>query len=81
VTRLVPCAFEPRGKPPPPERNPRMRLWSVRHAALIERVYARFEAALSRAAPLLARLGYDGLERPTAALEAAVKGFLFDCRM
>ncbi|HKN28852.1 MAG TPA: methylenetetrahydrofolate reductase C-terminal domain-containing protein [Roseiarcus sp.] len=81
MTRLAPCAFEPRGKRPPPERKPRMRLWSVRHTALLERVYARFEAAVARAAPMLARVGYDRLERPTAALEAAVKGFLFDCRM
>jgi Methylene-tetrahydrofolate reductase C terminal len=81
VTRLAPCAFEPRGKPPPPERKPRMWLWSVRHAALLERVYARSEAALARAAPIFARLGYDRLERPAAALEAAFKGFLFDCRM
>jgi hypothetical protein len=53
----------------------------VRHAALIERVYARFAAALARIAPVLARVGYDRLERPVAALEAAVKGLLFDCRM
>ncbi len=81
MTRLVPSAFEPRGKRPPPGRNPHMRLWSVRHAALMERVYARFEAALARAAPMLARVGYDRLERPVAALEATVKGLLFDCRM
>jgi hypothetical protein len=53
----------------------------VRHAALLERLYARFEAALVSAAPLFARIGYDRLERPAAALEAAVKGLLFDCRM
>jgi len=58
-----------------------MRLFSVRHAAPIERVYARFEAALVRLGPLLKRLGYARLERPIAALEAGVKGFLFDCRM
>ncbi len=81
MTRLVPSAFEPRGKRPPPDRNPRVRLWSVRHAALMERLYAGFETTLARAAPMLARLGYDRLERPTAALEAAVKGLLFDCRM
>jgi len=81
VTRLAPSAFEPRGKRPRPDRNPRVRLWSVRHAALMERLYARFEAAIGRAAPLLGRIGYDRLERPVAALEAGVKGLLFDCRM
>jgi len=74
VTRLVPSAFEARGKPPLPQRNPRMRVWSVRHAALIERVYARFEAALMRVGPIFARIGYNRLERPAAAVEAAVKG-------
>jgi hypothetical protein len=58
-----------------------MRLWSVRHAALMERLYAGFEAALIRMDPLFARLGYDRLERPVARLESGVKGFLFDCRM
>ena len=35
----------------------------------------------ARAAPILARIGFARLERPVAALEAGVKGFLFDCRM
>jgi Methylene-tetrahydrofolate reductase C terminal len=30
---------------------------------------------------MLARIGFARLERPVAALEAGVKGFLFDCRM
>ena len=58
-----------------------MRLWSVRHAALLERVYDAFEAMLVAAAPLLARIGYDRLERPFAFVERHVKGALFDCRM
>ena len=78
---LTPSAFEPRGKRPPPDRKARVRLWSVRHAALMERLYARFEAALVALGPLFARVGYARLERPVAALEAGVKGFLFDCRM
>ena len=78
---LAPCAFEPRGKPPPPARKPRVRLWSVRQAAALERLYAAFERAVARAAPVLARIGYGRLERPVAAFEASVKGFLFDCRM
>jgi Methylene-tetrahydrofolate reductase C terminal len=81
LTALTPSAFEPRGKWPPPRRNPWMRTWSVRHSALMERLYKRFEALIGAAAPSLARLGFARLERPVAALEAGVKGFLFDCRM
>jgi hypothetical protein len=78
---LTPSAFEPRGKRPPPQRNPWIRVWSVRHAALMERLYERFEAALAGVAPILARIGFARLEHPVAALEAGVKGLLFDCRM
>ena len=58
-----------------------MRTWSVRHAGFMERLYWGFEAALAGAAPILARIGFARLERPAAALEAGVKGLLFDCRM
>jgi hypothetical protein len=78
---LTPSAFEPRGKRPPPARNPWIRAWSVRHAALMERLYKGFEAAVAGAAPILSRIGFARLERPVAALEAGVKGLLFDCRM
>jgi Methylene-tetrahydrofolate reductase C terminal len=81
TTALTPCGFEPRGKRPPPDRKPRMRLWSQRHSAMMERLYDRFEATLAAAAPMLRAIGYDRLERPVAAIEAGVKGFLFDCRM
>jgi len=47
----------------------------------MERVYAGFESALVGLGPLLALIGYERLELPAAALEAGVKGFLFDCRM
>ena len=53
----------------------------MRQAALMERLYAGFEAALAAAAPILARIGFARLERPVAAVEGAVKGLLFDCRM
>jgi len=78
---LTPSAFEPRGKRKPPGRTPRLRLWSVRNAALLERIYNGFERALVGAAPLLKRIGFDRLERPVAAMERTVKGALFDCRM
>jgi len=78
---LTPSAFEPRGKWPPPRRSPRLRLWAVRHARLLEAVYAAFERALVFTAPLAARIGWKRLERPFARFERAAKGTLFDCRM
>jgi Methylene-tetrahydrofolate reductase C terminal len=58
-----------------------VRLWSVRHARGLARVYAAFERVLLRCAPVLERIGYQRLERPTAAVEKVVKGFMFDCQM
>jgi len=59
----------------------RARLWSVRHARLLEVLYERFERILIWLHPLFKRIGYQRLERPVAATEKIVKGFLFDCRM
>ena len=59
----------------------KMRHWAVRHAGLMDRVYGVFERCLLVLDPILARIGYDRLERPAAAMERAVKGSLFDCRM
>ena len=47
----------------------------------MERLYKGFEAAVAGTAPILSRIGFARLERPVAALEAGVKGLLFDCRM
>jgi Methylene-tetrahydrofolate reductase C terminal len=58
-----------------------VRLWSVRHARALERFYNAFERGLILLQPVLARIGYDRLERPVAAVERGVKGFLFDCQM
>jgi Methylene-tetrahydrofolate reductase C terminal len=57
------------------------RLWSVRHAAGLARLYAAFEAVLVRLAPLFQRIGYARLEKPAAVTERIVKGVLFDCQM
>ena len=59
----------------------RMRQWSVRHARGLNRVYRWLESALVGAAPLWRAIGYRRMERPVAAVERAVKGILFDCRM
>jgi hypothetical protein len=58
-----------------------VRLWSVRHARGLNAFYRAFEAALVSLNPLWRAIGYARLERPVAAVERHVKGFLFDCRM
>jgi hypothetical protein len=58
-----------------------VRLWSVRHARLMERLYDALERGLVALDPLFRRVGYERLERPVAAVERAVKGLLFDCQM
>jgi hypothetical protein len=59
----------------------RMREWSVRHAAGLDRFYRGFERVLIALDPLWRAIGHRRLERPVAAVERGVKGFLFDCRM
>jgi len=58
-----------------------VRLWSVRHARGLHAFYSGFEALLLHLNGLFRALGYERIERPTAAVEKAVKGLLFDCRM
>jgi hypothetical protein len=58
-----------------------VRLWSTRHARGLETLYQVFERALVALDPLWRRIGYQRLERPVAAVEHALKGFLFDCQM
>src|SRR5450432_3203212 len=58
-----------------------VRLWSVRHARGLHAFYGGFEALLLHLNGLFRALGYERIERPTAAVEKAVKGLLFDCRM
>ena len=58
-----------------------IRKWSVRHARMLERVYAGVERGLLAAAPLLEKIGHERLEAPVAAVEKTIKGVLFDCQM
>lgn len=58
-----------------------IRQWSVRHARGLHAFYRRFEALLMRLDGVFRAVGYERAERPVAALEQAVKGLLFDCRM
>jgi hypothetical protein len=59
----------------------KVRRWTVRHARFFEGFYKAFESALLLLHPLFRMIGYHRLERPTAAVERVVKGFLFDSRM
>jgi hypothetical protein len=59
----------------------RVRLWSVRHARGLNRVYRLLEDILAALRPLMRRIGDERLERPMAALERGTKGLLFDCKM
>ena len=58
-----------------------VRRWSVRHAGALEQFYQAFESVVVALDPLWRRIGYERLEKPVAALEKVVKGFLFDCQM
>ncbi len=59
----------------------KVRRWSTRHAAFLERFYTRFEALLTSAHPLFERLGYQRIDRVFSVIERVVKGFLFDSKM
>jgi len=59
----------------------RVRLWSVRHARGLNRVYRLLEDILTAVRPLMRRIGDERLERPMAMLERGTKGLLFDCKM
>lgn len=58
-----------------------VRRWASRHARFFEAVYGGFEALLVSLHPLFRRIGYERLDRPAAAVEKIVKGFLFDTQM
>ena len=58
-----------------------VRLWSVRHAGLLEGLYDVFAQAMMRLHPLWRRIGYARLDAPVAAVERRLKGLMFDCRM
>ena len=59
----------------------RVRLWSVRHARGLNRLYRALEDLLVMLRPLMRVFGDERLERPFAAIERGTKGFLFDCKM
>jgi hypothetical protein len=58
-----------------------IRLWSVRHARLLEWVYQRFADMFLALHPVWKAVGYNRAEVPVKFVERHVKGFMFDCRM
>lgn len=58
-----------------------IRLWSVRNARFLERLYGWFADLFLKLHPLWNLIGYSRVERPVIVVEKLAKGFLFDCRM
>jgi hypothetical protein len=58
-----------------------VRRWASRHARFFEAAYKGFEALLVSLHPLFRRIGYARMDRPVAAVEKLLKGFLFDTKM
>lgn len=58
-----------------------VRRWTARHARFFESFYGGFESLLIRLHPIFRRIGYERLDKPVAAVEKVVKGFLFDTQM
>jgi hypothetical protein len=58
-----------------------LRLWSVRHARGMERVYNTINPAIVGALRLVTRVFGTRLDRPITAIEAKGKGLFFDCKM
>jgi len=77
------AAYKPSGVSPQHRQRSRyaIRLWSIRHSRFFEGMYNTFAATLLGLHPILKKLGYQRMERPTVFVEKAVKSILFDCRM
>lgn len=59
----------------------KVRYWSVDNAGFLEYLYGKFEKVMVALHPLWSAIGYQRIERPMAAVEKLIKGFLFDCQM
>jgi hypothetical protein len=57
-----------------------VRYWSVRNARWLHWFYEALEKLLVLLHPVLVKIGYRRLDRPFAAVEKVVKGFLFDSK-
>ena len=58
-----------------------VRLWSVRHAGALERVYDLFMRLAPKLRPGVAMLGRQRAERLILPVERIIKGGFFDCRL
>ena len=58
-----------------------LRLFSVRHARGMERVYNVLNPMILGLLRTTTKLFGRGLDKPITALEAGAKGFFFDCKM
>jgi len=58
-----------------------LRLWSVRHARLLESVYRTCNPLIVGTLRRASRVFGRRIDRPVTALERAAKGLMFDCRM
>ncbi|VAW19595.1 5,10-methylenetetrahydrofolate reductase, small subunit [hydrothermal vent metagenome] len=59
----------------------KVRLWSVKHSRLLQTVYFMSAPALFSILRGVDKLFGRSLDPPITALEAGIKGFLFDCKM
>ena len=55
-----------------------VRLWSTRNAGWLKKCYAALENTLALFNPLLKAIDHERLDKPFAAVQGAVKSFLFD---
>jgi len=58
-----------------------VRLWSVRHSRRLEWVYGTLNPLVVKLLKGTVRLFGNRLDKPITAIEAAAKGFFFDCKM
>lgn len=58
-----------------------LRLFATRHARGYEILYNLFDPLFEAFEPVWRTIGYARVEKPIAALETVIKGFLFDCQM
>ena len=59
----------------------RVRLWSVRNSRLLESIYNTFNPAVVKLLRGTVKVFGNRLDRPITKVEAAAKGFFFDCKM
>lgn len=58
-----------------------VRKWSVRHSRGMERLYNGVNPAILAILKGITKIFGKRLDRPITAMEAGLKGFLFDCQM